>query len=293
MTTGLDSPLDCPCARCGKPVSDDRRPFSLSAGKPVHRRCWPHEWNDIGETYVATFGTEDRGPFTLDAVAPFDDPEKDDEDEKKRRRKDPLRPWDHDTEFMCSRCTQLRPNHQHHDGDCCADCWDAGAPRPYVVVNLPRYRDTFPWWHCEVCRTARLAALIHALEFARLESKRFYQVDRLAVATRLPKEAQKRWADLRWQWSALCPLCGLERRGEAWVLRERAHQKCWDNQRRRKRRRANPAIKSRSMGANNKPVVHIWENGIRGEEPSVAAVNGSAGAPPFVSPRTQYPAYMK
>ena len=321
MTKGLDSPPTICCSYCGKPawvpfhhVVDDegefeevfadggpfdrqRRPLSLSPDGPLCKRCWAHEWHVVGETYVKTlkteapgsFLTDARGSFLLSHFAPLGNPEKDEDD-------DSLRAWNHDTEFMCIRCMQLRPKHQRpsDDDNRCADCYDGGP--------LPDWRELSKcsepprrWWHCEWCRSAHLAALICDLEFTGLESKRFYQVDRLVEDTRLPKAARQRWADLRWQWSTLCPLCGLERRNEAWVLREHAHRRCWDEQRRRKRRKANRAIKSRSEATNPKPVVQLWDNGIDRKEASVAAVNGSARAASFImSPHSMtYPQEMR
>ena len=121
------------CARCGEPVEEGaRHPLSLGLGKPVHQRCWSHEWFDVGQTYVDTFSTEDRGSFLIEELVPFDDP--DAEDDKKKRKKELAtllaKKWNHDTEFMCSICRQLRPIHQRpSDNDNrCADCWDSQGP---------------------------------------------------------------------------------------------------------------------------------------------------------------------
>jgi hypothetical protein len=290
VTAGLESPPTICCSYCGKPawvpfhhVVDDegefeevfadggpfdrqRRPLSLSPDGPLCKRCWAHEWYVTGQTYVKTlkseapgsFLTDARGSFLLNHFAPLGNPEDETEQEQPPRARF--------IEFMCVVCMQMRPIHQrpNDDDNRCADCFD-GGPLPDWLELSKCSEPPRRWWHCEWCRSAHLAALICDLKFTGLESKRFYQVDRLVSVTRLPKSARRHWADLRWQWSALCPLCGLERRNEAWVLREHAHRKCWDEQKRRERRKANLAIKSRSEPTNPRPVVQLWDNGIRGK----------------------------
>jgi hypothetical protein len=288
------------CSHCGKPawvpfhrVVDDegefeedfleseildrqRRPLTLSPEGPLCKRCWNHEWYVTGQTYVETLKTKDRGPCRTEGLAPFNDPTAEETDESKP-------PPAKFKEFMCRICLQMRPKHQrpNDDDNRCVDC-DDGGPLPDWQELSKCPEPPRRWWHCEWCRSAHLAALICELEFTGLESNRFYQVGRLVSVTRLPKRARQHWADLQWQWSALCPLCGLERRNEAWVLREHAHRKCRNEQLRRQSRNRYVAIKSRSEPTYPKPVVQLWDNGIEGREPSVRAVNGSAPVPVFV-----------
>src|ERR1039458_7292675 len=125
------------CARCGEVFDEDdrRRALALGIDKPVHPRCWAPEWNDIAETYVATFATEDRGSFRIEDVVPFDDPN-DAESHKWPTRLqhgwtfDDRRWWEGIAHDLAG--------------------WLAIECR-HAVADPPRYHDTHPWWHCRHC----------------------------------------------------------------------------------------------------------------------------------------------
>jgi hypothetical protein len=311
VTTGRDSPLELvpnhetpttgivSCAWCGKPTWDgvlrglgddgeietvipvdgrlraQRRSRALNPGEALCNRCWSHEWSVIGETYVETLRTEDRDSCRLNGLAPFDDVQR-------KAHQMQLEPRQSD-EFMCTTCTQLRPIHQRHDGDRCVDCIGATLP---VWRDLPKYpAPPRHWWHCRQCREHQLLP-----QLAQIVNKRDWSVNEMDAFDKALPVLDALFMGLAWPWRGVwqsfadewmtpCQYCPRTRRGEQWTQREGAHRSCWNDLKRRQRRNHYVAIKSWSEGSNNSHVVHIWDNRIAGEEPSVAAVNGSAGAP--------------
>ena len=88
--------------------------------------------------------------------------------------------------------------------------WWTAPPKP--KVTWPLYH-----WHCEHCRSVWLGDIIRGLKPARLVSKLFHEVNRLAIVTELPQKERKRWNGMRWRWTALCWICGEQRRNRPWI----------------------------------------------------------------------------
>ena len=134
--------------------------------------------------------------------------------------------------------------HPHKDGRI---VWYTAPPKP--KVTWPFYH-----WHCEHCRSMWLSNIIGGLKPARLVSKLFYEVDRLAIVTELPQREQKRWNGMRWRWTALCWICGEQRRNRPRIARDRhgdkihSHTECRHAQLRGRRKYTKAQVEARAKG---------------------------------------------
>jgi hypothetical protein len=238
------------------------------------------------------FGKPAGPKFTADGYAPFDDLEKMQPPKwltkwSKKKKSKKGRAKFHSWAFEDRRWWgRIGLDEDRITAD--LDEWLTAPCRP-ETPGAVRGHDLEHWWHCQQCRRRdllpRLAQIEDKANWTKQEMDALDDVFLIleCLFRGLNRGAGYRWQKFADQWETPCRLCSGVRRGGPWVNREDAHRSCWNELNRRQRRNRYVAIKSRSGATNDNPVVRLWDNGIRGTEPSVRAGNGSAPVPVFVS----------